>query len=232
MIDFYELAGADPEHRFSPYCWRIRMALAHKGLDARTIPWRFTEKNALPGSPASKRVPVLVDRGKVVSESTDIAYHLENAYPNSPSLFGGPGGEAHARFVIAWSDLVLVPGIFPLIAADIIVHLGAKDRAYFRETREKRLGCSLEEARGQRETLLPALHVSLRPLEATLKQQPFLGGDEPTYADYAVFGVFQWARCVSSLALLPPGAAIGTWMETMLDLFDGQGRAAVVKHAR
>jgi glutathione S-transferase len=97
MIDLYELAGADPEHRFSPYCWRIRMALAHKGLNARTIAWRFTEKTALPGSPPSKRVPVIVDRGEAVCDSTDIAYHLENAYPNSPSLFGGPGGEAQVH---------------------------------------------------------------------------------------------------------------------------------------
>ena len=41
MIRFFDLAGADPDIRFSPNCWRIRMALAHKGLDAETVPWRF-----------------------------------------------------------------------------------------------------------------------------------------------------------------------------------------------
>ena len=33
----HDLAGADPAVRFSPYCWRVRMALAHKGLDVETI---------------------------------------------------------------------------------------------------------------------------------------------------------------------------------------------------
>jgi hypothetical protein len=31
-MQLYDLAAAEPERRFSPYCWRIKMALAHKGL--------------------------------------------------------------------------------------------------------------------------------------------------------------------------------------------------------
>ena len=47
-LKLFELCGADPERVFSPFCWRIRMALAHKGLEAETVPWRFTEKDANP----------------------------------------------------------------------------------------------------------------------------------------------------------------------------------------
>lgn len=43
----FDLAGAESDRRFSPYCWRIRLALAHKGLELETISWRFTEKAAL-----------------------------------------------------------------------------------------------------------------------------------------------------------------------------------------
>ena len=38
-LKLFELVGADPTRPFSPYCWRTRMALAHKGLTAETIPW-------------------------------------------------------------------------------------------------------------------------------------------------------------------------------------------------
>jgi Glutathione S-transferase, N-terminal domain len=31
-MQLYDLAGADLERRFSPYCWRIKLALMHKGL--------------------------------------------------------------------------------------------------------------------------------------------------------------------------------------------------------
>jgi glutathione S-transferase len=229
MIDLYELAGANPAHRFSPYCWRIRMALAHKGLNYRSIPWRFTDRQALPGSPANKRVPVIVDGGFVVGESTAIAYHLESAYPNAPSLFGGSGGEAHARFIIAWADLTLIPALFPILAPDILPHLSPKDQAYFRESRERRLGCTLEESRERRSILLPAFQATLPPLRYVLANQPFLGGDEPSYADYAVFGAFQWARCVSAVVLVPAGEVIANWLGEMLDLFGGDARAALVK---
>jgi hypothetical protein len=46
-LQLYDLAGAEPERRFSPYCWRSKMALAHKGLPFDTIPWRFTDKDVI-----------------------------------------------------------------------------------------------------------------------------------------------------------------------------------------
>ena len=46
-ITLYDLAGAEADRRFSPFCWRIRMALAHKELPVETVAWRFTEKEAL-----------------------------------------------------------------------------------------------------------------------------------------------------------------------------------------
>ena len=43
-LQLYDLAGAEPERRFSPYCWRTKLALMHKSLPFDTIPWRFTDK--------------------------------------------------------------------------------------------------------------------------------------------------------------------------------------------
>jgi hypothetical protein len=59
-ITLYELAGAEADRRFSPFCWRTQMALAHKGLEVETVPWRFTEKDKLP-QPNAGRVPVIID---------------------------------------------------------------------------------------------------------------------------------------------------------------------------
>ena len=64
-IEMHDLAGADANLRFSPYCWRTRLALAHKGLEVETIPWRFTEKDALAFS-GQGRVPVIRDGDRVV----------------------------------------------------------------------------------------------------------------------------------------------------------------------
>ena len=57
-IQLFELCGADPARRFSPYCWRSRLALAHKGLAVETIPWRFTDRAAI-GAHGAQKVPVM-----------------------------------------------------------------------------------------------------------------------------------------------------------------------------
>ncbi len=99
-LQLYDLAGAEPERRFSPYCWRIKLALVHKGLPFDTIPWRFTDKDAIAFS-GQGRVPVLVDGEHVVFDSWTIATDLEDAYADRPSLFRGDGGRAVTRFVNA-----------------------------------------------------------------------------------------------------------------------------------
>ncbi len=226
MIKLYDLAGRDPELRFSPYCWRVRMAMAHKGLEPQTVPWRFSEAALLPGAPHNKQVPVIVDEGAVVADSTVIAHHLEDRYTNGPSLFGG--GEAHARFIIAWADTVLAPVLFPRAAWYVFSQLHQADKAYFRQSREARLGTTLEAARDAAPERLAGLRATLAPLRRMLAGQGFAGGEEPSYADYALFGCFQWLRCVGVPDVLEADDPVALWRGVMLELFDGlAGRAAV-----
>jgi glutathione S-transferase len=90
-----------------------------------------------------------VDSDQIVFDSWTIANYLEDRYPDRPSLFRGDGGRAVTRFVNAWADVALVGGVLRLIVTDILTHLNEKDRAYFRETREKRLGATLEAVRNK-----------------------------------------------------------------------------------
>lgn len=218
----YDLAGADPARRFSPYCWRIRLALAHKDLAVETVPWQFLDKDVIAPSGHGK-VPVLVDDGKWLAESWSIATYLEDAYPDRPSLFGGGKGRELNRYFSALGD-TLVGAFFRFVACDIEKILAGENRAYYRESREKRIGMTLEELTADREARLPALRDSLAPLRAALKSQPYLGGDEPFYADYAVFGSFQWARCVSPFQLLAADDPIRAWRDRLLDAYDGLAR--------
>ena len=215
----YDLAGAEPARRFSPYCWRVRLAIEHKGLSVETIPWRFTDKDVIAFS-GQGRVPVLVDSGKTVVGSWAIADHLEQTYQERPSLFRGPGGKVFSRYMEFWSDSVLMPGLMPLIIVDLFKHLHQKDRDYFRSSREQKLGMSLEQAGAHRESRLAEFQRSLEVLRTTLRTQPFLDGDEPDYADYIVFSGFMWARCVSPFKLLENGDSVALWRRRMLERFD------------
>jgi glutathione S-transferase len=224
-LRLYDLAGADPNRRFSPYCWRIRLALAHKRLPVETIPWRFTEKAEIAPS-GSKTVPVLVDGDHWIADSWAIANYLEDTYPDSPSLFGGAAARRLTRHYSSLAD-ALVTAIFPFIALDILERVADRDREYFRASREQRVGKTLEAFVANRDAGLAGFRASLAPLRTTLKNQPFFAGDEPLYADYALFGQFQWARCISPFALLEEGDPVKLWRNRLLDYFDGWGHKAV-----
>lgn len=221
-IRLFELCGTDPGRVFSPYCWRIRMALAHKGLAFESVPWRFTQQDALAFARHDK-VPVLVDGDRVVVESFDIARHLDDAYPDRPALMGG--NPAPYVFIAAWTDTMFFGELSRLIVSDIPALLDEADRAYFVASREARYGTALAEVTAGREARLPAFVQSLRPLRNALRGRDFLGGASPDYADYVVFGGFMWARVVSPVALLPEGDPLHAWRERMLDLFGGMARA-------
>ena len=223
-LRLFDLAGADDNLRFSPNCWRTRLALAHKGLTVETIAWRFTEKDAIAQSGQGK-VPVLVDGDKWLHESWDIAEYLEDSYPDGPSLFGCAQGRATARFINQWSSEVLHPAVARVVVPDIPAVLHEKDRDYFRTTREAAFGRSFEALAAERDEALAALDRTLAVLRSVLAKQAFIAGAAPAYADHAVFGAFQWARVISPVKLTPDGP-VSTWVDRMLDAYDGLARSA------
>jgi glutathione S-transferase len=226
-IVMYDLAGADLALRFSPYCWRIRMALAHKGLAVETVPWRFSDGEAIAFS-GQGRVPVIRDGATVVSDSWAIACYLEATYPDRPSLFGGATGQAHARLINAWADAVVLGGAARLVVRDILDALDPKDCAYFRASREQRFGTTLEAVQEDgRANRLGAFRDSLAPVRLVLRGEPWLGGSAPSYADHILFGTLQWPRCISRFEVLAADDPVVAWQERALDLYGGLGRSAV-----
>jgi glutathione S-transferase len=223
-IVMYDLAGADPKLRFSPYCWRTRFALAHKGLPVDTVPWRFTDGEAIAFSGQGK-VPVIRDGADVVFDSWTIAEHLDDRY-DGPTLFGRSVGKAHARFVNAWADAVLVGGIARFIIRDLLDIIDAKDRTYFRSSREQRFGATLEDIQAGREDRLPAFRESLMPVRLVLRRQSFLGGAAPSYADFIVAGTLMWPRCASRFPLLAADDPVEIWFLRVLELYGGLGLQA------
>ncbi len=223
-LELYERLCAD-DRRPSPYCWRARLALAHKGLkpDYRTV--KFTEAERVAFSGQSK-VPVLVNGEAVISDSWNIACYLEDTYPDAPSLFDGAGGRAMARFVNLWVDHGLQKALSPILAPYALAAAHPDDRTYYRQTREARYGESLEALATKRAVFLEALDPVLEPLRQRLNESPFFCGERPAYGDYLVFAEFQWARSVCDQDILAAEeTALRVWRSCMLDLFDGLARS-------
>ena len=217
MITLYDLAFED-DRRPSPFCWRAKFALAHKGLDYTNIPMGFTEKEKIAFAD-SKTVPVIKDGEKPVKDSWAIAVYLDDMYPER-LLLKSEMGRSYARFINGWTDTVVNAAIFPLIVGDLYDRVRPEDKAYIAESRGARLGTKdfTSFQMQARETLEPA--------RRALREQKFLSGDEAAYPDYILAGTFMWPRTISPFEVLETNDPVHAWRERMLDLFDGMARKA------
>jgi len=197
------------DRRFSPYCWRTKLALAHKGLAYETRALRFIDIDGLSGGPRLT-LPTLDDGDRRITDSWKIALHLENAYPDAASLF--PSGREVARFAQAWTNIQVNPALIRVILLDVFKALDPADQPYFRESREARFGMTLEAFAGDRAAALDRFRAALQPIRDVLGDQPFLAGAQPAYADYAPASAFLWADAIGQGDLLAPGDPVGPWL--------------------
>ncbi|AQU81198.1 MULTISPECIES: glutathione S-transferase family protein [unclassified Halomonas] len=223
-ITLYDLCGRDERLRFSPYCWRVRMALAHKGLPFETVAWRFLEKDALAFADYDK-VPVLCDGEQTVTDSFEIMRYLDKTYPDAPVL--GEGASYQRALLFKYIvERSVNPALFRIIATDLLAAIHPGDRDYFRETREARFGCTLEEFH-QPEQGKQQLKQALAPVRDLLRDSAFLDGDAPGGADYLLFGSLMWAYSVSLEALFELRDPVDVWFKRMLGLHDGMAGKAI-----
>lgn len=131
--------------RFSPFSRRVRLALAHKGLDAelrdaRENPaWREEARRLVP----FRTIPVLVDGAHAMGDSTAIAHWLDLAYPDAPRLWPAGDGADAALQVAALVDVTL----------GNVIDLGTRyftlrDHASWPGVREELLGRAQDAAEG------------------------------------------------------------------------------------
>lgn len=210
----------------SPWCWHVRMAMAHKGVDAEIVQLPFTGKEPIIEL-GGKTFPLMKEAdGTVFSDSTTITMRLEEMIPE-PTLFpGGASALAQYRFLHRYIQVILFPTVVKIILKDIPGLLDGADKEYFVTSREARFGKTLDEVCAGRDAALETLATQFDPFRKALEVGGFISGNTPGMADYLLFGVMQWARVSSTTALAPEGDAMLGWMERMLDLHDGLGRTA------
>jgi len=226
----YDLCGRDPELRFSPYCWRAKMALVHKGLELETAATHYTDIAAIENG-AAKAVPVLNDNGRVVPDSFAIARYLDEAYPDRPPLMGDEAMVAACRLIEGWANLTLGPIIMRMIVLRIHDQLSDADRPYFRKTREARFGRKLEEHQTGVEANLDALNAALQPARLALAENTWLGGRAPRFTDYILFGSLMWLTVIAGRLPLAADDGVTAWFGRCLDLNGGFARRAKLAKA-
>jgi glutathione S-transferase len=215
-ITLYELAAADRNVRFSPHCWKSRLALLHKQLRYQSEPVWFTEKEKIAMSNQGL-LPVITNGDDVIHDSWDIAEYLENKYPDAPSLFADESTKSKAKAFNQWVSTVLsrhVPGI---ILIDIFNAIPEQDKAYFRSTREEKIGDTLENFGSNPEKHTAAFREALGEVRGLLADNDYLGGASPDYHDICLLSTFLWIATVSDVAFLAEDDVLNTWYQRVLN---------------
>ncbi len=230
MLELWELGGRD-DCRFSTYSWRTRLALHHKGLPFAAHPVAVSDKATI-GFSGQDKVPILKHDGRVIADSWAIALYLEKEFPDRPSLFGGETGETLTHVFNVWTDRELVPALIPYLMRDVLDCVNEADGAHLRGHIEGAMKKSIEELTAGREQAVSTFRRKLQPARKALEKKAFLGGAAPTYADYILFGLLQWARVTSSAKVLEDTDVIASWFDRVLGLYDGVGRKEISRVER
>src|SRR5436190_516775 len=98
----------------SPFCAKARICLQVKGLAYRRITLTVANRKELRAANPLAKVPVLIDRGRIIADSSAIARHLETEHPDPPLLPADSAARAYASLLEDWADesLYFVVGAF------------------------------------------------------------------------------------------------------------------------
>ncbi|RPD62493.1 hypothetical protein L226DRAFT_504141 [Lentinus tigrinus ALCF2SS1-7] len=217
-IVLYDIPGVTAKVKaWSPNTWKTRYCLNIKGIPYKTVWVEYPDIEALckkiGASATDKRtdgtplytLPVIYDPNTktAVSESATIARYLDRTYPDTPRLIPAEADALVSAFIDAfWAalDWQFEPIILPVETSI----LRPASRPYFRETREKKLGCKLEEAAPPGsakhaqcwEGVQKGVHKMAGWLDADGQEKRFFMGDKMgiTYADIMLASFFMWFK--------------------------------------
>ncbi|KAI4328353.1 hypothetical protein L6164_020712 [Bauhinia variegata] len=159
---------------FSPFVWRVKIALNIKSLDYEKIEETLRPKSdlLLQSNPVYKKIPVLIHGGKPICESAIIVEYIEETWTSGPSILSSdPYDRANARFWVAYIDDKLFPSMRSALATD--------------EEAKKPLFEQIEEV--------------LLKMEEVLLNKPFFGGDQIGLIDIVLGSLLLWLEVLENI---------------------------------
>lgn len=150
---------------FSTNVERVELALGHKSLTAEVVTCDPRDRTTIREVSGQDLVPVLVDDGEVVIDSSRIVEHLDRRFPEPPLFPHEPAQAAEVRLFVDWFA-----------------------RAWKRPPND--LEAEIRKPRPSRweiDRLKSSLRGSLALFEELLTGRPYLMGERFTAADVASF---------------------------------------------
>ncbi len=217
MIELYQF-------ELSHFAEKIRLI-----LDYKELPYRKIEVTPGIGQielfqlSGQRQVPVLKDGSEVIADSTVIAEYLDRKYPEKPIIPSDPKQKGMVLQIEQWADESIAlnarkaligslsrnqsfrTAVLPNSTPDILKNLvGAIPGDFFSV-----LGIGVGLGPDAVKEAEDALKRSLTALTFMLLDQPYLVGDTPTLADFAVAGTTMYAKFPNGPYLDLPAALKG-----------------------
>ena len=183
------------QFRHSAFCLKVRMVLEAKGLKYRVI-------EITPGVgqfeifklSGQRKVPVLVDKGQVIADSSAIVRYLDHTYPEPQLLPNDPKEAAQVHLIEDWADTTFAQSarktLLKAAAMDPELRIALLPEEIPETIRKFVKGFSLEVIsdvaqlvnQGEEEVLLE----SLKKLSNLVEANKWLIGQKMSIADIAV----------------------------------------------
>jgi glutathione S-transferase len=210
----------------SPFCLKARICLQLKGVPFRRVALTVARRRELRRLNPLGKVPVLVEGGEVVVDSSAIARHLEARYPEPALLPADAAARAFCTLVEDWADealYFLVCGLKWLNpanrAAALENSLADVDAGLLRPVVARTLvrrvtrryatfGYSVEHVAEFTERMRDHLGT----VAALVDGKRFLLGRTPTLADIAVFVQVHWMQRYAEGRLVDEVPGVRAWL--------------------
>jgi len=216
----------------SPFCLKIRICLNVKGVPFRRVALTVRRLRDVRRLNPFGKVPVLVQDGTAIADSSRIARHLESAYPEPALIPIGAEARAYAALLEEWADeaLYFLVGAFkwlnpvnrpaalantatemtgvllrPLVGRAIQRNVARRYAAWGYTARAL---ADLEERMAE----------NLATLSTLLEGKAYLLGRVPTLADVAVFAQLAWMQRYAEKRLLAGAPVVGDWLRRFAEL--------------
>ncbi|MGB3670720.1 MAG: glutathione S-transferase family protein [Phormidesmis sp.] len=214
MLELYQFEA-------SHYSEKVRLVLDYKQLPYKTI-------EVSPGIgqidlyrlSGQRQVPVLKDGAEIVPDSTAIARYLDSKYPERPVIPADAKQKGLCLMMEAWADESIGLNARKVMIGAFNQHPNFRTALLPISTPElvknavssvpgdllSLLGSGVGFGGDAVKTATEILRQDLEALCLILSEQPYLCGEEPTLADFAVAGLSMYVKFPSTLYLdLPAG---------------------------
>ena len=183
------------QFRHSPFCLKVRMALAAKKLEYRTVEIIPTIGQIdIFQKTGQKKLPVLFDNGKIIYNSSSIIRHLEKIQKETKLIPDDPKESSQAQIIENWADTTLAKSIKivfleeimknPSLISSLLPNKISDSMQNFFINMPLNIGSQISGLINQKEK--ESLKLNLDYLTNLIEKEKFLVGEEISIADISV----------------------------------------------